>query len=492
MNMNNERTIVIKDLLFWILSKWRAVVWCMIVFALILESITGIKTYISALSEKSTQGQLIDLNQYKENLTSNQIEVTENAYSTYMQYKKEFEKLEQYCNNAPRMQIDYTKTPSVNLLYKVYNCDNMPGLISFIYSDILNQKWCENAVNKMNWNDVPYEYIPDLIGIYDVNEQMQNSNQIVVDTSTDEGMMEIVKIRIIAPDKDSAKELATLVKEELKDKLSRIQKQYKQISMTLISDKFVYELNNDLFSSQKSNMDNMANIHTAINSLTSNFDDNQKSYYQALIDNEIIKQNEDSIKNNEEKMPSILHYISFKYIIIGMIAGAFLMCCYLTIVYLLNKNLRTSIELTDDFNIPLLGEVALDTNKNGIDALIYHFIKKENTDFSNKNRIDMICAGIKIAVDKKNMQSIHISGASNSKEVIDFKEKLSYLLMDDSIKITIGSSVAYDSSSLKMLSVTDGAVFIEQINESKISDIENELQVCNKYGVPIIGAIVLK
>lgn len=490
--MKEERTIVIKDLLFRILLKWRKIIICMLVFAVLANGFSCIKSYRVSVKTKEMMNRQKDVTQYESTLSTDQITTVKNAIATYLKYNKEFGILEEYCSNAVKMKIDYSKTPTMNFLYIVNNCDNIPGLISYINQSVFTKSWRENAVKQLDWDQKQATYILDLISIKQINEQTQNgsSSSIIVDDDN-KNKFEILNIKIISLDEKSTRLLAGLVEEALKDKLAQIQKQYQNLTLELSSKSFVYEMNNELLNSQNSNFDNMNRIHSSINNLTYNFSDDQKLYFHALIDN---LQNSNNKKSEPESVVSSIDLINVKYIFLGLVLGGTIAVCSISFVYIFGKKLRTSVELVNDYHIPLLGEIASENEKkkNKIDNIIYYLFQSGKKENSYEERLDMICTGIKIAVTKQKMRTLYITSTSNSTIVTEFKEKILELLKKENINVMIGKSIVHDPVSLERLSVADGVVFVEQINNSLMNEIEYELEICNKYDVFIIGSIVLQ
>ncbi|MDO4169124.1 MAG: hypothetical protein Q4D45_04410 [Lachnospiraceae bacterium] len=495
--MNTKRVLSPKDLLFRIALQWRKIIVCMLVFAILANGYSVLKSYRTVLSSQSNNSKSIDLDSYKGSLSTDQISVVEKAFSTYKQYNHSFKSAEDYCQNAVKMKIEHEKVPTVTILYKIKNCDNISGLISVIANEVFSEKWIKNVQKELGWEKINSEYIYELIKISQADEQnnSNNSSTITLTESNDDEKVNILCIQIISTDKKTAEKIAYLATNELKNQQPEFQKKYQFFSMSKISQKFAIKVDSDLLSNQQWHIEKMNNFYNVLNNLTNNFDDNQKNYYRALIDSESITDtvqiNEES--NNSEEIKSKIDFISKKYILLGLIVGAFLACCYYAFLYIMDSGLHTMSEITDCFGISLLGE--LDTKndqKSKIDNYIYRLFEGNKPIFSHNERMNMICAGIKIAVDQGKMSSLHITGTANTEDVNSVKNKLLELLKDMNVKITVGKSVAYDPISLEQLSSADGTVFVEQLNKSPYDDIEQEMEVCKKYDVKVIGSIILK
>lgn len=495
--MNTNRVLSPKDLLLHIALQWRMIIACMLIFGILADGYSVFRSYRAVSSVQSSSNQSTDLDSYKSSLSTDQISVVEKAFSIYKQYNDSFKSAENYCQNAVKMKIDHEKVPTVTILYKIKNCDNISGLISMIANDVFSEKWTKKVQKELGWENINSEYIYELIKISPADEQNDSSNSstITLTESNDDEKVNILCIQIISTDKTSAEKIAYFAKEELNNYQPDLQKKYQSFSMSKISQEFSVKVDSDLLSNQQWHIDKMNNFFNVLNNITNNFDDNQKNYYRALIDSESVTNTAqvNGASNHTEEIEPKINFISKKYILLGFIAGALLACCYYAFLYFMDSKLHTTLEITDCFGISLLGELdAKNNQKSKIDTWIYRLFEGDKPEFSDNERMNMICAGIKIAVDQGKMNSLHIIGTANTEDVNSVKNKLSELLKDMNVKITVGKSVVYDPISLEQLSSADGTVFVEQLKKSPYDDIEQEIEVCKKYDVKVIGSIVLK
>lgn len=496
--MEKERIIDLKDLLMHIALKWRTIIVCMLVFAILADGFSVVKSYKSVKEDKTAKNQAVDLQQYKDGLTENQIVSAEHAYATYLKYKKIYEQKENYFGNSILMQLDATKTPTVKLLYKVSNCDNIAGLISYIRTTVITKEWCEKAEEQLGWENIESKYIAELFDLKQLDEQSDGNNgsSSVIISEKDKAAYKVLQINVMSKDKESAENLAKLMNEELFNKIPQIQNNYQSIFMKLIGQDYIESLNTDLQNTQQSRLDSMNTINNSINNLTYNWDENQKKYYQALVSNEASERNKDAADNEtvEASLASI-NYFNLKYILVGILGGAFLACCWYVLYYLINNGLYTVEEMEEYCGIHVLGFLDIKDkgmSKNSkIDTWIYQIFKGRNMNYSMEERLDMICTGIKIAAEKGQMHKLYVTGVSNTKEAENIMDELKSRLNGVDIIVDYGKSIIFDPVSLEKMSLSDGVVLVEQIKESLINDIKQELMVCNKYNICMVGAVIL-
>lgn len=78
-----------------------------------------------------------------------------------------------------------------------------------------------------------------------------------------------------------------------------------------------------------------------------------------------------------------------------------------------------------------------------------------------------------------------------SGEINQFILKLSECLEKNNIEFSTGESIILNKDSLEKFSVADGVVFVEQINKSLLSEIDNEVSLCSKYDVQNLGFVLV-
>lgn len=495
--MKEEREINFKDLFMNIALKWRTIIVCMLVFAIFANGFAIMKTYKTVKETKTVQNQSVDLQQYKDELTEDQIVSAEHAYSTYLKYKKMYDEKEEYYENSILMQLDATKTPTVKLLYKVSNCDNMAGLISVLRTTVITKEWCEKTGEELGWKDLDAKYISELFDLKRVDDQSDGSSasSSVIISENDDTTYKVLQINVSSKNKKSAQKLAKLINEEIFSKLTQIQKKYQAVTIELLDQDYIETLNSELQNNQQSRLDSMNSINNSINNLTYNWDENQKKYYQALVSNETVEKNKDATDSATGSIS--VNFFNFKYILVGVIGGFFLACCWYALCYLINGGLYTSEEMEEYCGIHVLGclDIKRDEKKyrnSKVDTWIYRIFKGRNMNCSKEEHLDMICTGIKIAAQKGQMHNLYMTSVSNTKEAETVMDELKDRLNGAGITMDYGKSIIFNSTSLEKMSLADGIVLVEQIKESIITDIEQEVALCKKYNISVIGAVVLE
>lgn len=473
--MNTNRIVDIKDMLLKIALKWRMILMWMLIFGSAFDGYAAAKSYCDSKVEQMTDSRAADLAFYKDNLSTDKADAVEKAYDVYKQYQSSFQSSKEYCNNSIKIKINYTQVPTVNMLYKVTNYDNLTELCTFINTSVFTDSWLEEVKSELGWEDVKVSYISELITSSQIDGQ-------------DDQKEKIFKVKVISTDKESAERLADLTQKELTDRMPEIQEKYPSIVIQNLSKNVEFSVDSTLLSDQQWQMERMNNSYDILNNLTNNFDDSQKGYYAALIDSE----KNGNIVQSDETEPNI-QVINIRYILMGMAAGFFISFCYYACSYIFNKGLHSASEIQMDLGISVMGTMNRNKLKNEKkDPLIFRIFKGKEHQMTYEEWLEVICTKIKMTVSKNKIKSLYITSTADSEEINRLKKKLQQLTGDFDCKVTIGNSVVYDVDSLTSLSDSDGVLFLEEVNQSPYSEIVQEIEMCRKNDIFVVGAVVVE
>ena len=247
----------------------------------------------------------------------------------------------------------------------------------------------------------------------------------------------------------------------------------------------------DLLNQQQNVLYNLNSLKTSISNLNSSLTDEQKNYYNALIN----EADEDS-KKEEIKTEVIFQPINVKYIILGLFLGAVLVAGFYGLIYIMNDSLKVDKEIEDYYEIPVLGMLSGKGNNqsdNFIDRLIYKIFGKRRN-LSQAIDIQLICTRILMDAKKKNMNQLHIAGVSDSAYVETMKEELADTIQNglETLKCSVGKSIVQNMESLNSFAVSEGVVLVEEIGKSDFYEIGKEIAICLENNITLIGVVVIE
>lgn len=482
--MDKTREFYIKDVFLYILKKWKSILICMLVFAVLADGYSALKSYKSVTdSQKVINFEETDVSLYTEGLTLENIKKVDETYELYLVYKESLDDLMSYYKNSLKMKIDPNNVPTVYLQYRISGADDISDIVTAFSNGILSKDSCERLKKEANL-DVDVQYIEELIDFScnDISIKKNSNDQILIENNTSKMM----SVKIIASNQKMCEKIADVIEKEIISQLESIQKNLGKIGITQISRNYLESNDSELLGEQQACVSRIGNIEANIESLKSSLDSNQQNYYNALINQDYNEEVSDFLE--EEKV----QYINKKYIIVGLAGGLIFAVIIYLILYILNQYLLVDQEMEDYYGIRVLESFSNRTHqKEGkIDKLI-NKIFKVNDNFNEAEKLQMVCTNIEIAAEKNDMKRIYLASVSNTEEIENMKQMILKFMEASSLKIVAGNSIITDSESLKEMVCSDGIVLVEQIRKSDFEEIGKEINICKNNDKVIIGSVII-
>ena len=494
-----EIEISIRDLLMRICLKWRMMIVGAIAFAIIFNAVGIFQDYKSAsiyeeqkkinsedLKKQKEKEFLKNIEELKKGLTLREREEVERAVASYKNIVLRYNNLLKYGNESIKMQLDANSVSIITLQYNVDNHykveypiieakDNTNAIVDALIDRICDDAVC-NQIAKVIELNVDNSYIKELI-----------STEKSGDNFT---------VAIYGRNKEECEKMSTILQEKIADEAKKIQNTFGGFDLNFILEKYEEGQNSKLLDDQTSQAVNLNNVKNAFNNLRSALNDKQDKYYYALLDSE--KNEEDLLSEEQDSyegdlQPVIISYIHIKMIILGVLLGVLLVCVVTAVRYLLTGCLRTRDDLTNVFGMEYLGTIQMQGEKkeSKIDLDIKALFGKRNN-FDSEEKLRMACSGIRIAAQKKQMDSIFVVSTDNESEVCVELEKIVSAVSKEIKTVLSGPSIVYDPESLEKMAGTKGVVLLEKIGSSRYEDIKIALEKCNVANVPVLGCVMIE
>jgi len=494
-----EITVSIKDMIMRICLKWRQMLAWGIVLAVLFNCVGILKSYNAVQASKNsnvlTWEEQIDkkiesaqskTEDAKGSLSQRECEEVERAVDSYESLKDKYNKEILYSNESIYMQLDPSNIPVVTLNYTVDNHyqveyplidarDNIGAILESFCSGIESDKICEQIAESLG-KDVQASYIKEII-------------------NTDNKACNFSVEAMGLSDKD-CEVMGKILKEEIQNIDSELKKVYGDFDLTLVSETYGTKSSADVMNDQTTQMVNMNNMKNAFNNLSNYMSDDQKTYYNALLDSKNLEDNrlellKEEVKDEQDVAAPSVKMIHKKYMVLGFLLGIFLVALCVGMRYLLTGKLRTSADISECFGVTVIGKVKKNEKKPKIDAWIKSIFYGEDG-FSYEEHIRMVCAGVRIAAQKHGYEKVYITSASNNDVIKKCMSEIGDGLKEQKVCVESGPSIIYDPESLEKMASSDAVVFIEEIDGSRYQDIKTELEKAHMNQNAILGCVVLE
>ncbi|MCM1283997.1 MAG: hypothetical protein NC180_09575 [Muribaculaceae bacterium] len=504
------------DLLYYVLRRWRRlIVWALALMVLV-DLGGGYKLYSQGRADYDAQMQAIeqelsteelDYTKETEVLTDEQIKAADALFAVYQEYQRNYSDMEEYYNNSIVMHVETNHVPTFSLQFYVDNHYEVAYPLEGKYNNISNIT--DSYVQALYRNEV-YTAMAEAIGRKEGISFMEEC--ISADSTSSTGM---IRITVVGSSEKDARALGKVLEQTILGETEALQAVYGDFDITKVRENYKEALRADLRSSQQGMIAALQGLKNTIDTLKNSLSPEQQVYFSERVlketgrSIEVARDPEEAAeqtegteaaeeKNLEPPAPVKFQWINGKYLALGLLMGLFLGCVYYAMIYLLSARLRSVNDLLLGYRLHVFGtykKVETGAGKRfgkGLDELLEHIFRKDTCVLGESENVKRICTEMEIAIAKNGWKRIHLTGASDSEEARSLVGKLQKKLSQAHVEVTAGGSVIFDTESLEALTSAEAVILVEQLETSKYSHLEGELNICKQYQVPVMGAVVLE
>ncbi len=464
--------ISLMDLIFYCLEKWRWIVACMLVMAII----AGVFKYQSTIKENKQLGQRTDI-------SVEGIE-TDEPYQSGEFYEHAIEQMgydlkiqKDYLNQSVVMQLDPYHIVTGTISYYVEGGEQTGSVIAAYSTFISSGRLAEEmyAIDA----DIPVEDLRYLISFNNsTNETYKIEDKLVSPVLSDGS---VFQIQIRMPDNELVENYLKRVKEIMVEYASQLQTEVAEHKLTELAcvqsemaDADMQEYQSTMRSAYATSVRNLQTLQTEFKTLQGAQDVH------------------DAIASPENPVSS-----SIKFGVLGLLLGAFLSCIVLLLLYLLGGKLQDIGEFKEEFGMPLLGIVRISGNKRKIfsviDSWVFHLRGGIYAKVTFEEQIKIAAANVRTAITNnfhdKGTKRIMLSGTMSKKDADALCLRLASEIPEASLSSY--NQILFQSSALKELENYDGILFLEKRGTSDSSFIMQEKKIALDRDVRVLGTVVV-
>lgn len=457
-NNTYDQEIDLKDLIFAVFRRWRLVITVALLFSLLL----GGYKFLKELTHQSDEEYISEL---QEEYQVNEVKYEQSKKG----YERDIESLtasiahqEKYMEESILLKVDsYNKAvASVDLFIKMSESSNKDGItVTFVdpadsvvkaYASAIQQgSFLEDISKKMN---IDLIYLKELIN---------------VTIDNDSNMMNVSVTYI---DKEGAGKILDVILENLKTMYPSIQEHLNEHSLAIMNQDVGVITDQTLAAYQKQKIVDLA------------------------ATNKSLEDTEKALKSLEKpSKPVALSKLSIikegvKYGIFGCIAGATLVSFGVSVAFLINGKVNSNDDLKRRFGFRCLG-CFTEIKKNKVFSWVDIWLDKlEGREIvSDESTYDIIAANILVMLN--NRESVFLTGMVEGDYLAGLAGEIQQRLSDT--KIGYGTDMLHNVQTLKSLREYDMVILVEVRQQSKIRDIEKEVETIQSIKKQVMGYIVL-
>lgn len=461
-----EREINLQELFWNILLGWRSIICFGLIFALLLG---GVKYAKDMRSYRAAQN--VKLEQKEQELTEEEKQQIADAGELMAQIN-EYEK---YMNTSKLMEIDPYEKNIVTLRYRIksdytfnYTKDNQKDYTDDVVTAYANYAGGGEMTRKIIEGaklDIDQEDLCELESVWENDT--------------------FVNIEFTYPEKEKLEDVSKVIKAQMGQK----EEEFQSIgSHTLIlqSEYQNVVVDSNLAERRNTIATNVANIKTQLDNMKTNMSEQQLK----LLEKEESK----DTKKKEEKPAAVKPGFSLKYAVLGGIFGVFLICIWIVCKMLFTARLQNSEEIRSLYGVRMLGEVAVESEKDRflsvIDKKLLAVKNRRKKKLSQEQQIKLVSANIALSCRQQGVDCIYITGSEYEKIDAKAADMLRQELSAQNLQIKEGENIFYDAKSLQEGMEVGNLLFVEQTNCSIYDEISNELNLAKEQNGNILGIVV--
>lgn len=262
--------------------------------------------------------------------------------------------------------------------------------------------------------------------------------------------------------------------QELKDLVGKFQMATLNENVSKASSLQIREL-------QEYRNEDMKFMQTVLNERVSSLSANQKSLYDIKIGANPANSNA-AIINTVKRMNGV-------HVILGSIMAVMIMVFVAIIRFLAGPKLRSVNEIDQVYNVEILGKIISEKNSSGLDRAVavkrHHYNGLNDTE----EQIEYLANSIINKCNINGLTNVTLCNVDNNE--IEIKEKIKTSLEKNGIACDFVKDIVRNSDALNKIINTKNTIIIGQTDVSLKKNLTDEVVICDKFGINVIGMIVL-
>ena len=471
-----EQEIDLIDLLFELLMHWRGMIVSMLVVAVLAAGYSFLSSKMSADHARQQQEMLsAQIEQIQQEGTSSAESVDEEmTESEKLEVQKLlvneelYAKKREYYDNSYLLKCDANSMYQVTLTYTVNTTNRTTACdIQQIYSNTIESSALLQQLSDAS--GVPFTTIGELIEVSADNPDRGSK---------------IFSVTLTAPS------------QEMADALLKVTRQYIiNLQKKLRGDGYEHTLDEVCDSQGPVVLGWLVNLQESVQETILTYEDTIASLRDSLsakgeVWDYYIRQGGVS-----EPVPKVK--VSLKITLIGAVVGLFLYAALICVQYLMNSTLKRSDDLNQLYGLSMLGRVTLPKESKKlpfqqVDDFILSVRDRNKKLLTEAQAAELAYTQTALLAKKTDVHRICMVGACLKDETLRICEELKAKLERDGFQISILTDVLYNAQSAEKLGENEAAVFVETVAGTRYEQMDEELAILKRLGIPALGCITVE
>ena len=471
-----EQEIDLIDLLFELLMHWRGMIVSMLVVAVLAAGYSFLSSKMSADHARQQQEMLSQqIEQIQQEGTSSAESVDEDMKETeklevqkLLIYEELYAKKQEYYDNSYLLKCDANSMYQVTLTYTVNTTNRTTACdIQQIYGNTIETSALLQQLSDAS--GVPFTSIGEMVDVSADNPDRGSK---------------IFSVTLTAPNQEMADALTKVTQQYIKNLQKQLRGDGYEHTLDEVCDSQGPVVLDWLVDQQESVQNSILSYESTIASLRDSLSSKSKIWDYYITQGGV-----------SEPIPKVK--ISLKITLIGAILGIFLYAAVICVQYLMNSTLKRSDDLNQLYRLAALGRVTLP--KEGkklpfqqVDNFILSLRNRNKTLLTETQATELAYTQTALTAKKAGARRVCMVGACLKDETLRICEEIKAKLEQDGFQIEILPDVLYSAQSAEKLDDTEAAVFVETVAGTRYEQMDEELAILNRLGIPALGCITVE
>ena len=471
-----EQEIDLIDLLFELLMHWRGMVVSMLVVAVLAAGYSFLSSKMSADHARQQQEMLSQqIEQIQQEGTSSAESVDEEMTETeklevqkLLVNEELYAKKREYYDNSYLLKCDANSMYQVTLTYTVNTTNRTTACdIQQIYGNTIETSALLQQLSDAS--GVPFTSIGEMVDVSADNPDRGSK---------------IFSVTLTAPNQEMADALTKVTQQYIKNLQKQLRGDGYEHTLDEVCDSQGPVVLDWLVDQQESVQNSILSYESTIASLRDSLSSKSKIWDYYITQGGV-----------SEPIPKVK--ISLKITLIGAILGIFLYAAVICVQYLMNSTLKRSDDLNQLYRLAALGRVTLP--KEGkklpfqqVDNFILSLRNRNKTLLTETQATELAYTQTALTAKKAGARRVCMVGACLKDETLRICEEIKAKLEQDGFQIEILPDVLYSAQSAEKLDDTEAAVFVETVAGTRYEQMDEELAILNRLGIPALGCITVE
>ena len=448
----DKREISFNELWWYVLSKWRVFTVGFVIGTVIMAVVVGVVNFYSGKNVVfMTEEEL------KASLNATQIEEVDRTVEMF----KEFEVATKVHNKSYLMQLN------AGMAYK-YNCQ--------FYVEAGTVEDTENIMELLKARAKGTQVVSgiDALEIYGMDESDMDG---IIFATYVGGVLDIS----VYGKKDDVKAIGDIISAELEFYSDELKELIGNFELAKLNDSVSKANSQQIRELQTFRKDDMKHMESVLNGKIATLSANQKNLYELLKG--------DSASVADKVIINTVKKLNIVHIFIGSVMAVMIMAVVAVIRFIAGPKLRSVNEVEQVYNVEIFGKIISNKNSKGLDRVLA--VKRNHYNGLGKleEQIDYIANSIynKCKLNEYTNITLCYSGDSES-EII---EKLNSALGKKGVVCSLVKNVEWDTKTLNEMVNIKNTVVIGQIDVTLKKNLMEEVGLCDKLDVNLMGMLIL-